>query len=116
MAKERAMRKRKLHAYLIGLEKLQKNYRDRDRFMKRLGVLGHKAGRCKQCVELTLPPEGVKVSAENFQFRFNARTYKEMIYRDGTYFFANQSDGQGGRWNSGGSIYCKPMSSRRSRN
>lgn len=37
MAKERAMRKRKLRAYLIGLEKLQKNYRNRDRFMKRLG-------------------------------------------------------------------------------
>lgn len=95
MAKERAMRKRKLRTYLIGLEKLQKNYRNRDRFMKRLGVLQHDAGSCKQCVELTLPPEGVRVSAENFQFRFNARTYKEMIYRDGTYFLRTNQAGKG---------------------
>jgi transposase len=94
-AKERAMRKRKVRDYLMGLEKLQKNYRDRDRFMKRLGVLQHQAGSSKHCVELTLPPEGVKVSKENFQYRFNARSYKEMIYRDGTYFLRTNQTGKG---------------------
>ena len=63
--------------------------------MKRLGVLQHKAGSCKQCVELTLPPEGVKVSAKNFQFRFNALAYKKMIYRDGTYFLRPNLAGKG---------------------
>ena len=90
-----AMRKRKVRDYLMGLEKLQKNYRDRDRFMKRLGVLQHEAGSSKHCVELTLPPEGVKVSVENFQYRFNARSYKEMIYRDGTYFLRTNQTGKG---------------------
>jgi len=94
-AKERAIRKRKLRDYLTGLEKLQKNYRDRDRFMKRLGVLQHQAGGSKQCVELELPPEGAKVTADNFQFNFNARKYREMIYRDGTYFLRTNQSGKG---------------------
>ncbi len=94
-AKERAMRKRKIRDYLTGLEKLQKNYRDRDRFMKRLGVLQHKAGSSRHCVELTLPPEGVKVSAKNFQYHFNAQSYKKMIYRDGTYFLRTNQTGKG---------------------
>ena len=55
MAKERAIRKRKLRDYLSGLFRLQRNYRDRDRFMKKLGVLQHEAGSCRHCVELKLP-------------------------------------------------------------
>lgn len=91
--KERAMRHRKLRKYLSGLAKLQKNYRDRDRFMKRLGVLLHEAGSCSKCVDLQLPPEGTKVSATNFAYRFNRQAYHKMIHRDGKYFLrTNQTD------------------------
>ena len=86
MAKERAIRKRKLRRYLDGLAKLQKNYRDRDRFMKRLGVLQHEAGSSRHCVDLRLPAEGQRVSQKTFNFTFNHQKYRAMIYRDGMYF------------------------------
>jgi len=99
MQKERAMRKRKIRQYLDGLAKLQKSYRDRDRFMQRLGVLQHEAGSCRHCVELKLPAEGKRV--EGFEFHFNAQTYRSMICRDGTYFLrTNQTDKTGEQlWN-----------------
>jgi len=93
LRKERAIRRRKLRQYLTGLAKLQKNYRDRDRFMKRLGVLQHEAGRCSKCVDLQLPKEGQKVRADTFQYQFNRQTYRQMIHRDGKYFLrTNQTD------------------------
>lgn len=90
------MRKRKLRRYLDGLAKLRKNYRGRDRFMKRLGVLQHEAGTCRHCVKLDLPPEGAKVNADNFQYRFDRQAYREMIYRDGTYFLRTNQSGKDG--------------------
>ena len=93
LAKERAIRKRKLRRYLDGLAKLQNNYRDRDRFMKRLGVLQHEAGGCRHCVDLQLPAPGKRVSQKNFSFTFNHQKYRVMIYRDGMYFLrTNQTD------------------------
>ena len=93
LAKERAIRKRKLRRYLDGLAKLQNNYRDRDRFMKRLGVLQHEAGSCRHCVDLQLPAPGKRVSPKNFSFTFNHQKYRVMIYRDGMYFLrTNQTD------------------------
>jgi len=92
-SKERAIRKRKLRRYLDGLVKLRKNYRDRDRFMKRLGVLQHEAGSCRHCVDLQLPAQGKRVSKKNFSFTFNHQKYRAMIYRDGMYFLrTNQTD------------------------
>ena len=94
MAKERAIRKRKLRDYLSGLSKLQRNYRDRDRFMKKLGVLQHEAGSCRHCVELKLPPQGKRVSKKNFSFIFNHKKYRAMIYRDGMYFLRTNQTGK----------------------
>lgn len=95
MQKERAMRHRKLRNYLEGLAKLQKHYRDRDRFLKRLGVLQHQAGPCAKCVTLRLPTEGEKVSCDTFQYAFNRQAYRQMIHRDGKYFLrTNQTDKQ----------------------
>lgn len=93
MMKERAMRKRKLRHYLDGLSKLQR-YRDRDRFMKRLGVLQHEAGICRHCVELQLPTQSQRVSRKNFSFTFNPQKYRAMIYRDGTYFLRTSQAGK----------------------
>ena len=94
MHKERAMRHRKLRTYLRGLDKLQRNYRDRDRFLKRLGVLLHEAGSCSKCVELQLPPEGEKVSPKNFKYSFNRQVYRQMIHRDGKYFLRTNQTGK----------------------
>ena len=94
MAKERAIRKRNLRRYLDGLVKLKENYRDRDRFMKRLGVLQHEAGSCRHCVDLKLPAEGKRVSKKNFSFTFNHQKYRAMIYRDGMYFLRTNQTGK----------------------
>jgi transposase len=92
--KERAIRHRKLRKYLLGLAKLQKNYRDRDRFLKRLGVLLHEAGSCAKCVDLQLPRQGVKVSAHNFKYSFNRHAYRQLIHRDGKYFLRTNQAGK----------------------
>ena len=94
LQKERAIRHRKLRTYLRGLDKLQKNYRDRDRFLKRLGVLLHEAGSCSKCVDIQLPPEGKKVSPKNFKYRFNRQAYRQMIHRDGKYFLRTNQTGK----------------------
>ncbi|MCF7957752.1 MAG: hypothetical protein K9M57_04810 [Phycisphaerae bacterium] len=61
------MRQRKVRNYLEGLGELQKNYLDRDRFMRRVGVLQHQAGSCRHCVELQVPDKGQKVSGMSIQ-------------------------------------------------
>ena len=94
LQKERAIRHRKLRTYLRGLDKLQKNYRDRDRFLKRLGVLLHEAGSCSKCVDIQLPPEGKKVSPKNFKYRFDRQAYRRMIHRDGKYFLRTNQTGK----------------------
>ena len=94
LQKERAIRHRKLRTYLRGLNKLRKNYRDRDRFLKRLGVLLHEAGSCSKCVDIQLPPEGKKVSPKNFKYRFNRQAYRQMIHRDGKYFLRTNQTGK----------------------
>jgi len=84
-AKERAIRKYKLRKYLQGLARLRKNCRNRDRLLERLGALKQQAGRSIKCVDLTIPPQGRRVTPGNFSYSFNRETYKKMILRDGMY-------------------------------
>ncbi|MCD6249407.1 MAG: IS1634 family transposase [candidate division Zixibacteria bacterium] len=92
MMKERAMRKRKLRKYMDGLAKLKRNYRNWQRFTKRLGVLEHEAGSCRNCVDLKLPADGKRVA--NFDFSLNHEKYRQMIYRDGMYFLRTNQTGK----------------------
>jgi len=84
-AKERAMRKYKLRNYLAGLARLRKNCRDRDKLLERLGALKQEAGKSAGCVDLIIPPEGGKVTADNFNYHFNRDMYRKMLLRDGMY-------------------------------
>jgi transposase len=84
-AKERAIRKHKLRKYLQGLARLRKNCRNRDKLLERLGALKQQAGKCVKCVDLTIPPQGGRVTPENFSYSLNRDTYKKMILRDGMY-------------------------------
>jgi transposase len=84
-AKERAMRKYKLCKYLASLAKLRKNCRNRDKLIERIGALKQQAGRSNSCVELIIPPQGVKVTPENFNYHLNRDTYRKMLLRDGMY-------------------------------
>jgi len=85
LAKERAIRKRRLRKYIQGLAKLQKNCRNRDRLVERIGALKQEAGVCVKCVDITVPPEGRKVTSDNFNYRLNKNTYRKMLFRDGMY-------------------------------
>ena len=84
-AKERAMRKYRLRRYLAGLAKLRKNCRDRDKLLERLGALKQQAGRTSGCVDLILPPQGGKVTPNNFNYQLNRNAYRKMLLRDGMY-------------------------------
>jgi transposase len=84
-AKERAMRKYRLRKYLAGLAKLRKNCRNRDKLLERLGALKQQAGRSSGCVELILPPQGGKVTPNNFSYHLNRDAYRKMLLRDGMY-------------------------------
>lgn len=84
-AKERAMRRYKLRRYLAGLEKLRNRCRNRDKLIERIGVLKHQAGKAHYCVELTMPPQGGKVTDDNFKFHLNRDIYRKMLLRDGMY-------------------------------
>lgn len=84
-AKERAIRKYKLRKYLLGLARLRKNCRNRDKLLERLGALKQQAGKSVKCVDLIIPPQGSRVTPENFSYSLNRDTYKKMILRDGMY-------------------------------
>jgi hypothetical protein len=84
-AKERAMRKYKLRNYLAGIGRLRKNCRDRDKLLERLGALKHDAGRSAGCIDLTLPPQGSKVTPNSFNYRFNRNACRKVLLRDGMY-------------------------------
>jgi len=84
-AKERAIRKHKLRKYLQGLARLRKNCRNRDKLLERLGALKQQAGKSVKCVDLIIPPQGSRVTPENFSYSLNRDTYKKMILRDGMY-------------------------------
>jgi len=84
-AKERAIRKYKLRKYLQGLAKLLKSCRSRDRLMERLGALKQQAGKSAKCVDITIPPQGSRVTEENFTYHLNKGAYKKMLLRDGMY-------------------------------
>jgi len=81
----RAIRKHKLRKYLQGLARLRKNCPNRDKLLERLGALKHQAGKSVKCVDLTIPPQGGRVTPENFSYSLNRDTYKKMILRDGMY-------------------------------
>jgi transposase len=90
-AKERAMRKYKLRKYLSGLEKLRRSCRNRDKLIERIGALKQQAGKSHHCVELIIPPHGVKVTPDNFNYHLNRNAYRKMLLRDGMYLLRTNS-------------------------
>jgi hypothetical protein len=91
--KERAMRRRKMRKLLDGLGRLRANCRSRDRLLERLGALKQQAGRAARLVEITVPPEGQRVTPEDFQFQLNRQAYRAAARRDGSYLLRTTMDG-----------------------
>jgi len=90
--KERAMRRRKMRKLLDGLSRLRANCRSRDRLLERLGALKGQAGRAARLVEITVPPQGRRVTGENFHFKLNRQAYRAAARRDGSYLLRTTLD------------------------
>ena len=84
-AKEKAMRRRKLRAFLEGLRALRKNGRSRDRLIEKLGALKQQAGRAAGLVEITVPAVGQEVSPQTIGYRLKRAEYRQAARRDGAY-------------------------------
>lgn len=83
--KERAMRRRKMRAFLDGLGRLRARCRSRDHLLERLGALKQQAGRAAKLVRITVPSEGQRVRPENFHFHLDRPAYRAAARRDGAY-------------------------------
>ena len=83
--KEKGIRRHKLRRLFEGLRRLQKNCRDRDRLLEKIGALKHEAGRAFHFVEITLPPSGSKVTPKSFTFKLKVDAFKKAEKRDGSY-------------------------------
>ena len=84
-AKEKAMRRRTLGAFVEGLRALRKNCRSRDRLIEKLGALKQQAGRAAGLVEITVPAVGQEVSPETIGYRLKRGQYRQAARRDGAY-------------------------------
>ena len=88
VAKERAMRQRRLRSYLKTLKELRlerKRTLKRDDLLKALGAAASKAGRDAKHVLLTLPEEGEEVTPETFSYRFDRARLRQARRREGRY-------------------------------
>ena len=43
------------------------------------------AGKSAKCVDITVPPQGSRVTLENFNYSLNRDNYTKMLFRDGMY-------------------------------
>ena len=50
-----------------------------------LGALKQQAGKSDKCVDITIPPQGRRVTQANFTYHLNKDAYKKMMLRDGMY-------------------------------
>jgi transposase len=88
VAKERAMRQRRLRSYLKTLKELRlerKRTLKRDDLLKALGAAASKAGRDAKHVLLTLPREGEEVTPETFSYQFDRARLRQARRREGRY-------------------------------
>lgn len=86
VAKERAMRRRRLRRLLARLRQLQgmKNLK-RDDLLLKIGQAKSDAGRAFGLVKLTLPKAGEEVSAESFAFQLDRKKLRNVYRREGRY-------------------------------
>jgi transposase len=88
VAKERAMRQRRLRAYLKTLRELRterKRALKRDDLLKALGAATSKAGKDARHVILTLPKEGEAVTKETFSYKLDRVRLRQTRRREGRY-------------------------------
>ena len=81
VAKERAIRRKRLRRYLDRLKRLQGQVLKREQLLLKLGAAKHEAGRAAHLVKLTLP-EGADAT---LQFRLDRDKLRQLRRREGRY-------------------------------
>ena len=88
VAKERAMRRKRLRRYIDRLKALQKPRKHpltRDKLLKEIGAAEDKAGRDARQVEVTVGEPGAEGEAPLLSFRFNRGRIREARRKEGQY-------------------------------
>jgi transposase len=86
VAKERAMRRRKLKRLWASLKELRARKRlTRDELLMALGGARKEAGRAFRLVKTIVPKENEKVNAKTFRFELNREKLRRAIRREGRY-------------------------------
>jgi len=99
VAKERAMRRRRLKRLLRRLHQLREMSQTRDQLLMRLGQARKLAGRAWTLVEITLPQADQDVTPETFTFRLNRQKLRQRR-REGRYLLRSnvQNDSPESIW------------------
>lgn len=100
VAKERAMRRRRLKRLLRRLHQLRGMSQTRDQLLMRLGQARKLAGRAWSLVEITLPETDQEVTPETFTFRLNRKKLRQRRRREGRYLLRSnvQNDSPESVW------------------
>lgn len=85
IAKERAMRRRKLRKLLARLAQLQQMHLRRDELLLKIGAAKAAAGRAFALVDLQLPAAREAVTPQSFTFRINRPKLRVARRREGRY-------------------------------
>lgn len=95
LAKERAIRRRRLGTYWKTLKELSARAKlSRDELLKKLGAAQAEAGRVQSLVAVSLPAEGQNVSTETFQFRIDRVKFRKWYQREGRYLLRSNLSAQ----------------------
>jgi len=84
-AKETAIRRRKLKAFVHGLNRLKRKCRDRDQLLERLAVLRKEAGGAARFVAVRKPMPDEPVNRRTFVCVFDRAAWRRAVERDGRY-------------------------------
>ena len=85
VAKERAMRRRRLRKLIKRLGELQRQHLDRDALLLKLGAAKKDAGRAYNLLRITIPDKGEEVSPTSFHFEIDREKLKQTCRREGHY-------------------------------
>jgi transposase len=94
VAKERAMRRRRLKKFWTRLKELLNRAPSRDQLLLKVGAAKHDAGRAAGLVDIRLPKAGETVTAETFHFTLNRKKLRACRRHEGRYLLRSNLTGQ----------------------
>jgi hypothetical protein len=94
LAKERAIRQKKLRRLLARLNELRRQLPARDALLMALGAAKKEAGRFYGLLKISVPAAGEAVTAVSFQFAFDRARLRVVRRREGRYLLRSNLTGR----------------------